>query len=101
MSRIDIVDSGVDLGGGRDVDGEIELTNRPQEISGMVVDARGEPQNASVLLFPQERDRWIFDSRLIATSRLNQAGRLVRTLPAGRYLAVAIDPSQVARHAGF
>ena len=98
VGRIDITDSGVDLRAGHDVDDlEVELTSRPPEISGRVTDARGEPQSTPVLFFPQDRERWIFDSRLITTARADQVGQYkIRTLPPGRYLAVVLDPSQLA-----
>ena len=98
VGGLDITDSGVDLRGGRDVDGvEVQLTNHPPEISGLIVDANGAPQIGAVLMFPQERERWIFESRLIATARTDRDGRYkVRTLPPGRYLAVVLDPSQVS-----
>jgi hypothetical protein len=48
---------------GRDVDDlEVEFTSRPSEVSGFVVDARGAPQMVPVLVFPLDRERWIFDS---------------------------------------
>ena len=97
VGGLDITDTGIDLRGARDISGvEIQLTNRPQEISGLVTDTGGLPQSGAVLVFPQEREHWIFDSRLITTARTERDGRYkVRTLPPGRYLAVVLDPSQV------
>jgi hypothetical protein len=98
VGGLDITDTGIDLRGGRDLDGvEVELTNRPQEVSGLVADARGEPLAAAVVVFPQERERVIPDSRLIATARTDRDGRYaIRTLPPGRYVAIALDPSQAS-----
>jgi protocatechuate 3,4-dioxygenase beta subunit len=95
---IDITDTGVDLRSGNGLDEvEIELTNRPPELSGSVVNTRGEVlTNATVVVFPEDRDRWIFESRLIATVRPStQDGRFrLRTLPPGRYLAAALEQLQ-------
>jgi hypothetical protein len=96
VGGLDITDTGVDLRAGRDVDGiEVELTNRPQEISGTVTGDGGELlKDFTLLVFPQERERWVFDSRLIATARSDRDGRYkLRTLPPGRYLAVPLDQS--------
>jgi hypothetical protein len=99
---IDITDTGVDLTSGNSLDEvEIELTNRPPELSGIVVNTRGEVlTNATVVVFPEDRDRWIFESRLIATVRPSaQDGRFrVRTLPPGRYLAAAVEQLQPTQH---
>jgi hypothetical protein len=95
VGGVDITDIGVDLRAGRDVDGiEIVLTGRPSEVSGIVTDARGEPQQVPVLVFPQERERWLFETRLISTARPDQTGRYrVRSLPPGRYYAAVTDGS--------
>jgi hypothetical protein len=97
---IDITDTGVDLRSGNSLDEvEIELTNRPPELSGVVVNTRGEVlTNATVVVFPEDRDRWIFESRLITTVRPSaQDGRFrLRTLPPGRYLAAAVEQLQPA-----
>jgi hypothetical protein len=95
VGAADITDVGVDLRGGRELSGvEIELTNRPPEVMGLVTNARGESlKDYTVLVFPQERERWILDSRLVTTARASGAdGRYrIRTLPAGRYLAIAFE----------
>jgi hypothetical protein len=96
VGGLDITDTGVDLRAGRDVDGiEVELTNRPQEISGTVTSDTGELlRDFALLVFPQERERWIIDSRLIAIAKSDRDGHYrLRTLPPGRYLAVPLDPS--------
>ncbi len=90
----DITDRGVDLREGRDVDGfEIELTTQPSQVSGVVTGARGEPlSGCTVLYFPEDAGRWFLDSRLLGLVRSNGQGAFkVRTLPPGRYLAVAFE----------
>jgi hypothetical protein len=100
ISGVDVTDTGIDLSAGRDANGfEVELTNRPPEVSGAAVNARGEPQkDYMVLFFTQERERWIPGSRLITTARHDRVdGRYkVRSLPPGRYLAVALEQTQGA-----
>ncbi len=95
MSNVDITDLGVDFRNGRDADIEIELTNRPPEVSGVVLNARGEVvTDYTIVLFPQERERWFLDSRLITSARGDRDGRYrVRTLPPGRYFAAVIQSS--------
>jgi hypothetical protein len=95
MRGIDITDTGVDLRGGRDLDGlEVQLTSQPPQLAGVVTNDRGqEAAAATVMVFPQDRRLWIPDSRFIVSVRPSGTdGRfVVRTLPAGRYLAVAVE----------
>jgi hypothetical protein len=59
-----------------------------------VTNDRGqEAAAATVMVFPQDRRLWIPDSRFIVSVRPSGTdGRfVVRTLPAGRYLAVAVE----------
>jgi hypothetical protein len=101
VGTIDITDIGVDLRGTRELfDVEVELTNRPPEVTGVVTSSRGDAlKEYTVLVFPQERERWHLDSRLVTLARPSMAdGRYrVRTLPPGRYLAMAFEsPQQLA-----
>jgi hypothetical protein len=98
MNGLDITDTGVDLRGSQDVSLEIELTNNPPEVSGGAIDARGEAVNDfGVLVFPQDRDRRILDSRLVVAVRSDANGRYrVRTLLPGQYVAVLINAQQIS-----
>ena len=100
MNGVDITDTGVDLRDNQDVSVEVVLTNNPPEVSGRAIDARGEAINDyGVLVFPQDRDRRVLDSRLVVAVRSDATGRYrVRTLPPGNYFAVLINPQQVARY---
>jgi len=94
VSGKDITDTGVDLTNGFDLDGiEIVLTNRPPEVLVTVVDNRGRPVPAvSVLMFPEDRKVWQFGTRLMPTLKTDTQGQnRVRTLPGGRYLAIAFE----------
>jgi len=90
----DVTDSGIDFTPGEDIaDIEIDLTNKVSEMSGVVTDGRGRlVTDYSVLVFPQDRDRWTFSSRYIRSARPDQNGRFtVGGLPAGDYSAIALD----------
>jgi hypothetical protein len=94
MNGIDVTDTGIDFAAGGEYSGiEVELTNHPAEVSGVVTNARGEPvKNYSVILFSQDREKWQGNSRYISSSRPDQDGRFkVRSLPPGSYYAVAVE----------
>jgi hypothetical protein len=96
----EVTDTGIDLGAQGITGVEIELTNRRQEISGAVTDARGDMvKDCAVVLFAQERARWGAPfNRYFATGRPGDDGRFkIGTLPPGDYYAIAlerIDPAQ-------
>ena len=90
----DITDSGVQFREGSDLDGiEIVLTNRRQPVSGLVTTANGQGAvEGVVIMFAQDRDLWISESRFDAVGLLDQNGRYaIRSLPAGDYFAVAVE----------
>lgn len=94
QSGADITDTGLDLQPGSDIsDIEIELTNHPAQLSGVVTNSRGETLTEyTVVYFPQDREKWMSPSRYIGMSRPDQEGRFkVRSLPPGTYYAVALD----------
>jgi protocatechuate 3,4-dioxygenase beta subunit len=100
VSGIDVTDSGVQVDARGATGIEIELTNRRQEMSGAVTDARGDPvKDYAVILFAQDRVRWGAPfNRYFATGRPGDDGRFkIATLPPGNYYAIAldrIDPAQ-------
>lgn len=76
------------------VDGiEVELTDHPAEVSGLVTDDRGAPvKDYSVLVFARDRERWSGNSRYFGFGRPDQDGRYkTSALPPGDYYAVALD----------
>jgi hypothetical protein len=94
LNGLDVTDTGIDFKPNQDVEGiEIELTNRPTEVSGVVTNARGEPVgDYSVVIFAKDRERWGYTSRFFQTGRPDQNGRFnVKALPAGEYYAAALD----------
>jgi hypothetical protein len=72
---------------------EILITSRVTDINGQVVDEKNAPMyDATVLLFPVDADRWFENSRSVRATRPDQQGRWqLKALPAGDYLAVALD----------
>jgi protocatechuate 3,4-dioxygenase beta subunit len=80
--------------GGRDIEGiTILLTDRLTEVSGVVRDGNGKPvDDATVVLFADDSDKWRYPSRFVAVVRADQSGRFShRGLPPARYLAVALE----------
>jgi protocatechuate 3,4-dioxygenase beta subunit len=72
---------------------EILITNRVTEINGQVVDQKNTPVGeATVLVFPVDANGWYENSRAIRATRPDQQGRWqLKGLPAGEYLAAALD----------
>ena len=94
VSGVDITDTGVDLRNAGDVVGvAVTITNRPQELSGAVIRPDGNAvPGATVLIFPEERQRWLFGTRLMPMVRADaQGGYALSSLPPGRYLAAAFE----------
>jgi len=94
LNGADVTDSGVEIKPGEDMSGlEIELTNRPTAVSGVVTNARNEVvKDYSLIVFSSDRDHWGPGSRFVRTGRPDQDGRFKITgLPVGSYYAVAVD----------
>ena len=90
----DIMDAALELKHGEQVHGvEILITNRLTEITGQVLDTRNAPVGeATVLVFPTDANRWYENSAATRATRPDQQGRWqLKGLPAGEYLAVALD----------
>ena len=90
----DVTDTGIEFKAGEDVSGiEIELTNKLTVISGLVTNARGEPQSDyTAVAFAQDRDKWQVVGRYQMTGRPDQDGRFkISGLPPGDYYVVALD----------
>jgi hypothetical protein len=90
----DVTDSGIEFRPNEDIgDIEVELTNKTTEVSGVVTNSRSERvKDYTVVVFARDRERWGYMSRFFQSSRPDQDGRYkVKALPAGEYLAVALD----------
>ena len=91
----DITDTGLEFVPGRTVeDIQIVLTQKATDLSGLVTDDRNRPVvDATVVIFPENRERWTFLSRYQRTARPDIEGRYnVRSLPPGEaYLIIAVQ----------
>jgi hypothetical protein len=90
----DMTDAWLDLKSGEDLAGiDVVITNRVTSIAGQVLDDRSRPlRDATVIVFPEDADKWFETSRTIRAARPDQQGRWqLKGLPAGEYLALALD----------
>jgi hypothetical protein len=89
----DVIDTGLEVKSGQEEsDVQVVLTNRKTEISGTVQDAKGNADDFVVLVFSSDPQHWGWQSRHVRLARPDQTGRfLVDGLPAGSYLAVALE----------
>jgi hypothetical protein len=90
----DITDSGMDFRGTEDVSGiQVVLTNRITTVAGSVTNDNGEPlKEYSLVVFADDPSKWSPQSRYIAATRPDQNGQFkIEQLPAGNYLAIALD----------
>jgi hypothetical protein len=92
---LDVTDTGIDFAPGRAYDGiQIVFSRKTTDLSGLVTDDRGTPVlDATVLVFPANRDRWLYQSRFVRTTRPDTNGRYnIRNLPpADDYLIIAVQ----------
>jgi protocatechuate 3,4-dioxygenase beta subunit len=73
-------------------DVEIVLSQRIAEVSGRLVDSRGQPATGYVAAFATDRDRWGLWSRFVKFGRsLPDGSFTIAGLPAGDYHVVAVD----------
>jgi len=106
----DVTDTGVQFEPGRTYGGfDVVFTKKATDLSGLVTDDRGRAVvDATVVVFPSNRDHWTFLSRFIRTARPDTQGRYqFKAIPPGNdYLIVAVrdlengqanDPEFLAR----
>ena len=73
----------------------VVLTNRPTHVRGRVLNAKQQPANGTVVIFPEDASRWREDSRAIRAVRPDQHGEFsIKGLPAGKYFIAAADDVQ-------
>jgi hypothetical protein len=90
----DITSSMLELRSGQQLsDVEIVLSNRVTRVVGQLADDRGAPvTGGTVVVFVEDAERWGENSTFVRVARPDQQGRYeVRGLPAGDYLAVAVE----------
>ncbi len=91
----DVTDFPLDLPPGQAVAGmQIVLTERATDLSGRVTDARSRPvTDVTVVIFPADEERWVYQSRFIRAARPDQDGRyqISGLPPSDDYLAIAVQ----------
>lgn len=91
----DITDEGMEFVPGRNVEGlQVVFTQKVTDLSGLVTDERGKPViDASIVVFPANRDKWRGQSRYVRTLRPDTQGRYsTKSLPPGEeYLVIAVQ----------
>jgi hypothetical protein len=94
LNGVDVTDAGIEFKPNEDIDGvEVELTNRVTTVSGTVKTSRGElSKEYTAIVFAQDKEKWIGNSRYQSAGRPDQDGRFKITgLPPGEYYIVAVD----------
>jgi hypothetical protein len=90
----DVTDRGIEFTPGRSYDGlQIILSRKTTDLSGLVTDDRGKPVlDATVVIFPANRELWTYASRYLRTARPDTNGKYsVRSLPPSEdYLIIAV-----------
>jgi hypothetical protein len=89
----DVLDALLDVRPATEIsDLTITLTDQPSELTGVLQDTSGRPTSEYVVIvFPDNRDRWTWQSRWIRAVRPGTNGRYLATnLPAGRYRLAAV-----------
>jgi hypothetical protein len=90
----DVTDNIFDLRSGETLSAiQIVLSTRVTSVSGQLTDDKGAPlADGTILVFANDSDKWVEDSRFVKSARPDQQGKYeIRGLPPGEYLAVAID----------
>src|SRR4029078_5967730 len=86
----DLADVAVDINGGQRLDGiTIVLSNTLPKVRGTRPDAKHQPAEGTVLIFPEDSAKWGENSRLIRTTRPDLSGGVgVADVSRGRFTVV-------------
>ena len=90
----DLTDEAMDMSSGEQLsDVEVVVTNVVTRVNGRLTDTGGKTSaDGTVLFFAAQPDKWFDRSRWIRAARPDQDGAFqIEGLPAGEYLAVALD----------
>ena len=92
LNGTDLTEQPTDFGEGTRRQVEVVLTNQISELFGRVTDSRGQAvSNYIVVVFPADRDRWMFPSRSVQAARSRNDGSYqIQGLPSGSYLTTAL-----------
>jgi protocatechuate 3,4-dioxygenase beta subunit len=89
----DITDAPIELASGQSLaDVQVIVTDKITTVSGQLADEKGAPiTDATVIVFANDSPKWN-SGRFVRAARPDQQGRWqIKGLPAGDYLAVAVD----------
>ena len=90
----DVTDEAIDARSGDALAGvQVVVTNKVNVVAGSLTDARGAAtSDGTVLVFADDAQKWIEDSRFVRSARPDQQGTFeIKGLPQGDYLAVALE----------
>jgi hypothetical protein len=88
------LDSTIDLASGQTLeDVEVVITNKITKLEGQLTDEKGAPSaDGTVIVFASDSAKWFENARTVKAARPDQQGRWqIKGLPAGDYLAIALD----------
>jgi protocatechuate 3,4-dioxygenase beta subunit len=89
-----ITDAPVEMHSGEQLTGvQVVLTDKVSTVIGQLNDDQGAPMtDGTVIVFADSADKWWEDSRYVRAVRPDQQGHYeIKGLPAGEYLALAVD----------
>lgn len=98
---VDLADTPIEVLPGQVVDGvEIVITAKVTEITGMVLDERGQPTtDATVVFFAEDKSRWTAGSRYVRITRPDTEGKYrARLTPGADYLAIVVRTIEDGRY---
>jgi hypothetical protein len=91
----EITDTGMEFTPGRAYDGlQVIFSQKATDLSGLVTDDRGKPVlDATVVIFPANKDLWLFQSRYMRSLRPDTNGKYsIKALPPlDDYLMIAVQ----------
>ena len=90
----EIAESPLELRNGEELSNvQIVVTNKVTTVTGQLTDDKGAPvTDGTVIVFSSDSAKWAEDSRFVRSARPDQQGQYqIRGLPAGEYLAVAVE----------
>lgn len=91
--NVDLLDAPVPIGPGQTIDGvDVVVTSKVTALSGLISDGRNQPvTDASVVVFSEDRQRWIVGGRYIRLTRPDTNGKYeIRLTPAANYRVVVV-----------
>jgi hypothetical protein len=90
----DLTDTAIEMKSGEELSGvQVIVTDRVTTIAGQLLDDKGLPiADGTVIVFASDADKWSDESRYVRAVRPDAQGQYeIKGLPAGDYLAVALD----------